>query len=34
MGMMLFNEPRDAARLLFIVLIVSGVVGLKLSTPA
>ena len=34
MGMILFNEPRDVARLLFIVLIVSGVVGLKLSTPA
>ena len=33
MGMVLFNEPRDAVRLLFIVLIVSGVVGLKLSTP-
>ena len=33
MGMLLFNEPRDVARLLFIVLIVSGVVGLKLSTP-
>ncbi len=33
MGMILFNEPRDVARLLFIVLIVSGVVGLKLSTP-
>jgi len=33
MGMVLFNEPRDVARLLFIVLIVSGVVGLKLSTP-
>ena len=33
MGMILFNEPREAARVLFIVLIVSGVVGLKLSTP-
>ena len=33
-GMILFNEPRDVARLLFIVLIVSGVVGLKLSTPS
>ena len=33
MGMILFNEPREATRLLFIVLIVSGVVGLKLSTP-
>lgn len=34
MGMILFNEPRDVARLVFIVLIVSGVVGLKLSGPA
>ncbi len=34
MGMILFNEPRDMARVLFIVLIVSGVVGLKLSAPA
>ena len=33
-GMILFNEPRDVARLFFIVLIVSGVVGLKLSAPA
>ena len=33
-GMILFNEPRDLARLFFIVLIVSGVVGLKLSSPA
>ena len=31
-GMILFNEPRDVARLFFIALIVSGVVGLKLST--
>ncbi len=33
-GMILFNEPRDVARLFFIGLIVSGVVGLKLSSPA
>ena len=32
MGMILFNEPRDLARLFFIVLIMSGVVGLKLSS--
>ena len=32
-GMILFNEPRDVARVLFIMLIVSGVVGLKLSAP-
>ena len=31
-GMILFNEPRDLARLFFIVLIISGVVGLKLSS--
>ena len=32
-GIVLFNEPRTLARLFFIVLIVSGVVGLKLSSP-
>ena len=32
-GMILFNEPRDVARLFFIVLIISGIVGLKLSSP-
>ncbi len=32
-GMALFNEPRDAARLCFILLIVAGIVGLKLSSP-
>ena len=32
-GMILFHEPRDVARLFFIALIVSGVAGLKLSTP-
>ncbi len=31
-GMILFNESRDVGRLLFIGLIVSGVVGLKLSS--
>ncbi len=29
-GILLFNEPRDAARLAFIVLIVAGIVGLTL----
>ena len=29
-GMILFHEPRDVARLFFIALIVSGVAGLKL----
>ena len=33
-GMILFHEPRDVARLFFIALIVSGVAGLKLSSPA
>ena len=33
-GMILFNESRDVARLFFIVLIVSGVVGLKLASPS
>jgi len=31
LGMVLFDEPRDAVRLLCIVLIFSGIVGLKLS---
>jgi quaternary ammonium compound-resistance protein SugE len=30
LGMYLFSEPRDVARILCIVLIVSGVVGLKI----
>lgn len=30
LGMYLFNEPRDVARILCIVLIVCGVLGLKL----
>jgi quaternary ammonium compound-resistance protein SugE len=33
LGMILFGESRDAARLLCIVLIVAGIVGLKLLTP-
>jgi len=32
MGMMLFNEPRDAMRLFFILVIIAGIVGLKLSS--
>jgi quaternary ammonium compound-resistance protein SugE len=32
MGMILFDEPREPLRLLCLVLIVSGVVGLKLVT--
>ena len=33
-GIYLFNEPRDALRLACIALIVAGIVGLKLVTPA
>ncbi len=33
-GMMLFNEPRDAWRLVSIALIVAGIVGLKLTAAA
>ncbi len=32
-GIILFSEPREFARLFFIFLIVAGIVGLKLSTP-
>jgi quaternary ammonium compound-resistance protein SugE len=32
MGMMLFNEPRDTMRLFFILVIIVGIVGLKLSS--
>lgn len=30
-GIILFNEPRDLARILCILLIVAGIVGLKIS---
>jgi quaternary ammonium compound-resistance protein SugE len=33
LGMVLFNESRDVARILCILLIVAGIVGLKLVTP-
>lgn len=33
LGMVLFGEPRGAARLLFIVLILVGVVELRFATP-
>ena len=33
-GIVLFNEPADAARLGCVVLIVGGIVGLKLVTPS
>ncbi|HEU0070004.1 MAG TPA: quaternary ammonium compound efflux SMR transporter SugE [Alphaproteobacteria bacterium] len=29
-GMVLFGEPRDALRILFILLIVAGIIGLKI----
>lgn len=33
LGIVLFNESRDVARLLCIGLIVAGIVGLKLTSP-
>lgn len=32
LGIILFNEPRDAARILCISLIVAGIIGLKLAS--
>ena len=34
MGVALFNEPRDLDRLFFIFVIIAGIAGLKLSSPA
>ena len=34
LGIMLFGESRDVLRLLSILLIVAGIVGLKLTSPA
>ena len=34
LGIVLLDEPASAARLLSVALIVAGIVGLKLSTPA
>jgi quaternary ammonium compound-resistance protein SugE len=34
MGMWLFNESRDIARILCLMLIVAGVIGLKFVTPS
>jgi quaternary ammonium compound-resistance protein SugE len=34
MGMWLFNEPRDVGRLVCIGLIISGIVGLRLTSAA
>lgn len=33
LGMLLFNESRDLARILCLLLIVAGVIGLKFVTP-
>jgi len=33
LGIILFGEPREAGRLVCIVLIVAGIVGLKLTSP-
>jgi quaternary ammonium compound-resistance protein SugE len=32
-GIVFFNEPKDALRILSIALIVAGIAGLKLATP-
>lgn len=34
LGMFLFGEPRDAVRIACILLIVSGIAGLKITSPA
>ena len=34
MGMWLFNESRDIARIICLLLIVAGVIGLKFVTPS
>lgn len=34
LGMWLFNEPRDVARLVCIGVIISGIIGLRLTTTA
>ncbi len=34
LGIVLFGEPANAARLISVALIVAGIVGLKLATPA
>ncbi len=33
LGMVLFNEPANAARLVSLALILAGIIGLKLSMP-
>ena len=32
LGMYLFNEPRDTARIVFLLFIISGIVGLSLTS--
>ncbi|MBA3757109.1 MAG: quaternary ammonium compound efflux SMR transporter SugE [Nitrosomonas sp.] len=34
LGIVLFDEPANAARLASVALIIAGVIGLKLATPA
>jgi len=34
LGIVLFGEPRDVARLVSVALIIAGIIGLKLATPA
>ena len=34
LGIVLFAEPANAARLISVALIIAGIVGLKLATPA
>ena len=34
LGIVLFDEPKNAVRLAFIALIILGIVGLKLSSPS
>ena len=34
LGVLLFEEPANAARLISVALIIAGIVGLKLATPA
>lgn len=34
LGIVLFGEPVNAARLISVALIIAGIVGLKLATPA
>lgn len=34
LGIVIFREPASAARLLCLVLVVAGIIGLKLTTPS